>query len=94
LFNTRVSHGEEAAVQLKEWAERRGRYVHFRMCDHTRENLDPPLGWALSKHAEKTIESYLLDTLDGDKPPSCRPENQENVRQLCTLLGAKAGTCR
>ncbi|MGB5082669.1 MAG: hypothetical protein WBO23_18235 [Burkholderiales bacterium] len=91
LFSTRVAHGEEAAVRLKEWAESRGRYVHFRMCDHTREELDPPLGWALSKHATKTIEGYLFDA--PGKAASCRAENQENVKQLCGLLGAKTGGC-
>jgi hypothetical protein len=68
LFNTRVAHGEEAAVLPKQWAENRGRYVHFRMCsDHTSEEPDPPLG--LSKHT-KTIEGYLFGA--PGKAPSCR----------------------
>ena len=92
LLNTRASHGEEAAVRLMEWAQQRGSYLHFRMCDPAREGLAPPLGWALSRHATQTIRSYLVET-PGDTAPSCRAQNLANVRQLCSLLGAKAGSC-
>ncbi len=92
LLNTRASHGEEAAVRLMEWAQQRGSYLHFRMCDPAREDLAPPLGWALSRHARQTIRSYLVET-PGDAAPSCRAQNLANVRQLCSLLGAKAGRC-
>jgi len=93
VFSTRVAHGDEAATRLKEWAENKGRYVSFRMCDDTRDDPDPPLGWALSEHAKKTIEGYLRDVqVPGNKkPPSCRSDNQQSVQRLCTLLGAKGG---
>jgi hypothetical protein len=99
-----VAHGDEAAVQLKDWAERNGRYVYFRMCDHTRKELDPPLGWSLSRHAEATIQGYLLDApvpppptakrsapLQLPKPPSCRADNQKSAEQLREWLVGPAG---
>jgi len=92
VFDTRVAHGEEAAIRLKKRAEGKGHYVHFRMCDHTREELDPPLGWALSDHARSTIDGYLFDVKDSKlKPASCHPDNQQAVKTLCRLLGGKSG---
>jgi hypothetical protein len=57
--NTRSGRGAEAAARLAEQAGSIGRLVEFRMCRPTLDHQDPPLGWALSQGARRTIEGYL-----------------------------------
>jgi hypothetical protein len=57
--NTRVGRGAEAATRLAHWAEANGRFASFRMCRPPVGSDEPPLGWALSASAQRTIEGYL-----------------------------------
>lgn len=96
LFKTRVAHGQEAAVWLQHWAqERNAPYAYFHMCPpNTKEGADPPLGWALSRLAGRTIQGYLLDTdARGDALPAatCRPANQASLDQVRELLAGSGG---
>lgn len=54
----RSGRGAELADQLTDWAQTYGRLADFRMCRRDQQ-LDPPLGWALSEAARKRIHGYL-----------------------------------
>jgi hypothetical protein len=57
--NTRVGRGAEAAVRLAERVRPLGHFIEFRMCRPTDDGETPPLGWALSTAAQRTIRGYL-----------------------------------
>jgi hypothetical protein len=59
VSKTRVGRGAEAATRLAQWAEANGRFVSFRMCRPPAGDGAPPLGWALSESAQRTIQDYL-----------------------------------
>jgi hypothetical protein len=91
LFKTRVAHGNEGAAWLKQWAEdNQADFAYFHMCPPGQEQgADPPLGWALSGQAQRTIQGYLLDRDREDKPfppASCREANQDELAKLRRLL--------
>lgn len=56
---TRVGRGAEAATRLEDWAREHGRFASFRMCRPPPDQEEPPLGWALSKAAQRVIKGYL-----------------------------------
>jgi len=56
---TRSGRGAELADQLVDWTQTNGRFAEFRMCRREQQQADPPLGWALSKIAQKRIKDYL-----------------------------------
>jgi hypothetical protein len=99
-LNTRVGRGAEAAGRLRGWAERHGHFVYFRMCDYDKkskqeeQDVNPPLGWALSDTAQRNIQGYLLEqpagsvAEDGEPLPAadCTAENRAAARQLLDLL--------
>lgn len=95
LFKTRVAHGDEAAVHLKHWAYgHQAPFAYFHMCPpDLEEGVDPPLGWALSDRARRTIQGYLVDRDRDDNPfpPAvCRKSNQEALIKTRTLLAQPA----
>lgn len=65
LLKTRTAHGIEALRRLEQETNAiGGDFYHLRMCVSKKkgdddEELDPPLGWSLSKVARKTIDGYL-----------------------------------
>jgi hypothetical protein len=88
--HVRGGRGAEAAIRLKEWtASNHGKFFSFRMCDGNAKDPQPPLGWALSSAAQKTISSYLLGPMPGDSAPTCFAENAEAVREIGTLLSGR-----
>ena len=93
LFKARVAHGNEGAAWLKRWAgDNQADFAYFHMCPPDLEKgADPPLGWALSGQAQRTIQSYLLDRDREDKPftpvPACRKDNQQALDDARRLLG-------
>jgi hypothetical protein len=97
MANTREGRGAEAAGRLRSWAQKRGRFAYFRMCDPRKEEAEPPLGWALSEHAQRQIQSYLLERFASDgkelPPSSCREENRNSARQICDWL-VPGGACQ
>jgi hypothetical protein len=90
MMNTREGRGAEAAGRLRAWAQKHGSFAYFRMCDPREEEAEPPLGWALSDHARRQIEGYLLERpVSGKKdlpPSSCRGENRGSAQQVCESL--------
>jgi len=102
-LNTRVGRGAEAAGRLRAWAQQHGDFVYFRMCETDNQDkqagkdINPPLGWALSKNAQRDIQGYLLEhPVDGDgngdalPAASCTAENQAAAKQLLNLLANSA----
>jgi len=81
----RSGRAAEEASRLEAWTrnDNKGEFYHFRMCK-TEGAGQPPLGWYLSKSAQKTIQSYLLD-VEGTAP-DCRKVNQENESLLIETL--------
>jgi hypothetical protein len=96
LFRTRVAHGDEAAVSLRRWAQtRQAPFAYFHMCPpEAVAGTEPPLGWALSGRAQRTIQGYLLDT-DSDAEPfpaaDCRAANQRALRLVREQLRPSDG---
>ncbi len=85
--HVRSGRGAEAAVRLEDWTnQHQGSFLQFRMCQGGDQSTEPPLGWALSEAAKKTIASYLLEPAPGHTAPDCLAENARAVRTLQTLL--------
>jgi len=84
----RSGHGQEAAARLKEWTlGNGGQFFHFRMCDAETPDAQPPLGWALSEAAKKTIVSYLRGGPNPAVPrPTCYPWNAGTLNALTKIL--------
>lgn len=84
----RGGRGAEAAYRLDEWTmKNRGNFFKFRMCRIDSKIGQPPLGWALSDAAKKTINSYLFgDSHDPSGQPSCYNENSKANQDLRSLL--------
>lgn len=99
LLKTRVAHGDESAVWLESWARiNQAPLAYFSMCPPVEGELeaedigtDPPLGWALSNRARRTIQGFLLDAdQDGQTfprcDPACRERNTQALEKVVTLL--------
>ena len=87
VFATRVGRGAELASQLKDWSGER--FAYFRMCGQPDDEIEPPLGWSLSRQAQMTIQAYLLETSVDGKPlatASCRQANLESARKVLSIL--------
>ena len=73
LLAARTSHGIEALARLEHEADAAGGiFFHLRMCAPERDSggagqLNPPLGWSLSRVARDTIEGYLGKKCNGPK---------------------------
>ncbi|MCZ7565010.1 MAG: hypothetical protein M5U08_15540 [Burkholderiales bacterium] len=86
----RAGRGQEAAARLQAWtAEQRGKFFHFRMCDPQEQDLQPPLGWALSSAARARIASFLLGGGADGVTPSCHDWNARSLAEVARLLAAK-----
>lgn len=84
LLNTRTARGVLAAQALHDWVEAQSadgeeRFIEFRL-DIPKTRNDPPLGWALSDSAIRTMDCQLL-----------RSSNRENLTRLVKLLHSDAG---
>lgn len=96
LFRTRVAHGDEAAVSLRRWAQANDApFAYFHMCppDAT-AGVEPPLGWALSGQAQRTIQGYLLEQDSAGAPfpaASCRGANQAALQRVTKRLRPSNG---
>jgi hypothetical protein len=94
--HVRVGRGTEAASRLEDWTRHHGgAFFHLRMCPSEREIGSPPLGWALSEEAQRTIQGYLdgpPSTQAGD--PGCSGENRRSVATIVELLASAAGAER
>ncbi len=99
LLKTRVAHGDESAVWLESWARINGApLAYFSMCPPAAGELegdeigtDPPLGWALSDRARRTIQGFMLEAdRNGRAFPrpvaECRARNQEALQRTASLL--------
>ena len=83
MFRTRNARGAEAFSALRRWTEDHGgRFVHLRMCEASGRELDPPLGWVLSRSARQRIDAYL--TADGETP--CSEDNAARVQTVLTEI--------
>lgn len=84
----RGGRGAEAAYRLNEWTIRnRGKLFTFRMCHMDSKIGQPPLGWALSDAAKKTINSYLFgDSNDPSRQPRCYNGNSKANAELRSVL--------
>lgn len=85
--SVRSGRATEAASQLEDMAKihklQSDNFFQFRMCPTDSVNGQPPLGWALSEHAQKTIEGYLPKLEDA----SCAGKNAAHSQALRKLLG-------
>jgi hypothetical protein len=85
---TRLGRGAEAATRLKVWAQSyplrigmENRFAYFRMCPKAKDQkMAPPLGWALSKFAQREIKAYL--STNGDCSQANLDEFKRVVKQL------------
>lgn len=85
MFRTRNAQGAEAFSALQQWTDAHGgRFVHLRMCEASGRQLDPPLGWVLSRSAQQRINAYLA--ADGETPCSA-----DNAGRLQIVLNEMAG---
>lgn len=83
MFRTRNARGAEAFAALRRWTDTNGgRFVHLRMCEASGRKLDPPLGWVLSRSAQRRINAYL--TADGQTP--CSADNAERLQIVLTEM--------
>lgn len=85
--SVRSGRATEEASQLEDMAKihklQSGNFFQFRMCPTDTVNGQPPLGWALSEHAQKTIEGYLPKLEDA----TCAGKNAAHSQALIKLLG-------
>jgi hypothetical protein len=88
FLKTREARGLLAAANLeKQVRDMNGPFVHFRMCSSgsddrdKAEKRDPPLGWALSDHAQDAIKKLLAF-----QPLTCASQNKAAWAALHRLL--------
>lgn len=91
LFKTRVAHGNEGATWLIRWASaQQAPLAYFHMCPPDQQaGTEPPLGWALSQHAQRTIQGYLIDHDSSGRPlpdARCRQPNQQALALVQSRL--------
>jgi hypothetical protein len=73
----RGGHAAEAAARLEEWTALHGNnFATFRMCEPNKSTEEPPLGWALSNVAQKTIDSYIQEPKGGQDVLPCNSDNR------------------
>lgn len=101
LLKTRSAHGDEMAVWLARWArDNQAPLAYFSMCppdqpdtEEDEAGRDPPLGWALSDGARRTIQGFLLDAdRDGRRfpPARCRAQNKQALTLVVDQLAGSA----
>jgi hypothetical protein len=67
------------------------RFIHLRMCppDSDAKQASPPLSWALSKHAQMQIQSYLpIELRSGGKKAAVCADNEREFKRLKAVLDA------
>jgi len=86
--HVRSGRGQEAADQLRVWANDHGNnnFFHFRMCMDT-EGAEPPLGWALSDESRDRIKSYLKSSSSANE---CVKTNHNALEALHKILSQAA----
>lgn len=83
----RNGHANEAAAQFQNWNKNKNNFAYFRMCDNSHGD-NPPLGWSLSKGAQKEINGYLFE-VENQPVAECRPGNRAALDKVIAALDKK-----
>ena len=79
FFGLRESHGKQAMLRLRAWAERKGTYIHFGQCGNTFPEKRAPLAWVLSRKSREHL--LAIATAEG---PACNTKG--NIQRIAACM--------